>query len=149
MFFLSPPFFFKKNNDHYFAKWKLPQPDGRQAGPIVVFNPSDPSAMILSSFSNFMTVNHAFDAHSRSATQLTLIFSPTPSLTPFILLLFLLSPPPCTRTHRTVGFGVLGSITSIPADYVVEVAIQLGSGVNDVVAQYGALLQKYYGECPC
>ena len=43
-------------------------------------------------------------------------------------------------------YGLLGSITSIPANYSSSVMIHWGNGVNEAVEGYGAALLKYYGK---
>jgi len=47
---------------------------------------------------------------------------------------------------KTLSYGVLGSITSVPAQFTVETIIQLGSGVNSVMQAWGDRLLHRYGK---
>jgi hypothetical protein len=47
---------------------------------------------------------------------------------------------------RSVAFGPLGSIVSIPTGYTIETVVSLGQGINKAVEAWGDLLLAQYGK---
>jgi hypothetical protein len=47
---------------------------------------------------------------------------------------------------NTLSYGVMGSATSVPAQYSLETILYLGSGVNDVMEGWGNTLLARYGK---
>eukprot|EP00052_Salpingoeca_macrocollata_P034590 m.12039 g.12039 ORF g.12039 m.12039 type:complete len:746 (-) comp6683_c0_seq1:50-2287(-) len=48
--------------------------------------------------------------------------------------------------NNVLSYGVMGKVTSIPANYVLETVLVLSSGVNQAMEEWGDLLLKVYGK---
>lgn len=49
-------------------------------------------------------------------------------------------------SHNTLSYGVMGSVTSVPAQYSLETILYLGSGVNQAMTDWGSVLLARYGK---
>ena len=107
-------------NGTRFARW-LPGSQlvgGTRGGPYVLFNAKQTNALVLSPWSNAM---------AGSAVQ-------RPSVRGR------------TSDSAHLEFGLLGSITSIPAGFEFTTAAYLGPGVNAAVRGFGAAMLEHYGK---
>ena len=48
--------------------------------------------------------------------------------------------------NNVLSYGVMGTVTSLPAGYTVENIVQVGAGVNAVMEDWGARLLQRYGK---
>jgi hypothetical protein len=51
-----------------------------------------------------------------------------------------------TTENNTLLYGVMGAVTSIPANYSVSTIVALSSGVNQAMEDWGSILLKTYGK---